>query len=302
MFELRLQAQSVITQIPNSGGKLSDDSGHIFYNWLFQCHGLWHNAALMLPSLLFVLYLALQARRSFLKLSLARSYITVSYNASLFLVTLLNLAWCFFQAWECSPGKELAWNLLSLFTTSGMLFLEVSLVAFLLQGNNAGGLEAMARTFGISALVVGLDILLKALYLFVFGIPLFVDSNEHTHHLKWNLWVVHKVLLTAVYGFMLFMYHSGWRERLPAKPIFYKYVAIMFILNAIAMFACVLTGNGAAFGFWLYHLTVMCYHAFYLPFLYITFMADFFQEENFLLENVYYSEMKDAGFFDTDWE
>ena len=27
-----------------------------------------------------------------------------------------------------------------------------------------------------------------------------------------------------------------------------------------------------------------------------------FQEENFHLENVYYSEMKDAGFFDTDWE
>jgi len=42
-----------------------------------------------------------------------------------------------------------------------MLFLEVSLVAFLLQGNNAGGLEAMKRTFGISTLVVGLDILLK---------------------------------------------------------------------------------------------------------------------------------------------
>lgn len=26
------------------------------------------------------------------------------------------------------------------------------------------------------------------------------------------------------------------------------------------------------------------------------------QEEDFLLENAYYSEMKDAGFFDADWE
>jgi len=48
-----------------------------------------------------------------------------------------------------------------------MLFLEVSLVAFLLQGNHAGGLEAMKRTFGISTLVVGLDILLKV-FLWVF--------------------------------------------------------------------------------------------------------------------------------------
>lgn len=48
-----------------------------------------------------------------------------------------------------------------------MLFLEVSLVAFLLQGNNAGGLEAMRRTFGISTLVVGLDILLKVFLWFL---------------------------------------------------------------------------------------------------------------------------------------
>lgn len=51
------------------------------------------------------------------------------------------------QAWECTPGKELSWNVLSLFTTSGMLFLEVSLLAFLLQGNNASGLQALTRPF-----------------------------------------------------------------------------------------------------------------------------------------------------------
>ncbi|PNX66511.1 hypothetical protein L195_g055132 [Trifolium pratense] len=76
----------------------------------------------------------------------------------------------------------------------------------------------------------------------------------------------------------------------------------MFILNTIALFACGLTGNGAGFAFWFYHVTVVCYHAFYLPLLYITFLADFFQEEDFHMENVYYSEMKDAGFFESDWE
>lgn len=290
--------ESVIRQ-----GWDSDSSGEGLYDWVLKCHGFWHNATLIIPSFLFVFYLALQARHTFLKLSLARSSrIIISYNASLCFVTMLNLAWCLFQAWECTSGRELEWNLLSLFTSSGMLFLEVSLLAFLLKGNNAGGLEAMRRTFGISTLLVGLDILLKAMYLFVFGIPLFVDTNEHTHHVKWNLWVVHRLLLTAVYGFIMLMYHSGWRETLPAKFAFYKYVAIMFILNAIATLACGLTGNGAAFGFWLYRVTVVFYHAFYLPLLYITFLADFFQEENFHLESVYYSEMKDAGFFDTDWE
>ncbi|CAJ1960964.1 unnamed protein product [Sphenostylis stenocarpa] len=294
--------QSVIPQVSDSRGVLSEGSSHGFYDWLFECHGFWHNVILIIPSFLFVLYLALQTKHSLHKLSLARSYIIFSYNASLWIVTLLNLAWCFLQAWECTSRRELAWNLLSLFTTSGMLFLEVSLVAFLLQGNNAGGLEAMRRTFGISTLVVGLDILLKAAYLFIFEIRLFVDSNEHANQVKWNVLAVHKLLLTAVYGFIMFMYHSGWREALPAKIAFYKYVAVMLIFNVIATFACGLSGNRVAFGFWLYGVAVVFYHAFYLPFLFTTFQADFFQEENFHLENVYYSEMKDAGFFDTDWE
>ncbi|KEH43059.1 putative transmembrane protein adipocyte-associated 1 [Medicago truncatula] len=273
-----------------------------FTDWVFECHGFWHNAVLIIASFLFVLYLAFQARKSFYKLTNGRSYIIISYYASLWLVSILNLAWCFSQAWECTPGKELTWNLLSLFTSSGMLFLEVSLLAFLLQGNNASGVEALTRTFGISGIIVGFDVLLKAIYLFAFGVPLFIDTDHGTPRLKWNLWVIHKLVLTVVYGLILFMYHSRWRERLPARPAFYKYVIIMFILNAIALFACGLTGNGAGFGFWFYHVTIVSYHAFYLPLLYITFLADFFQEEDFHMENVYYSEMKDAGFFESDWE
>ena len=52
-------------------------------------------------------------------------------------------------------------HVLSLFTKSGMLFLEVSLIAFLLQGNDASGFESLARTFVISGVVVAADVLLK---------------------------------------------------------------------------------------------------------------------------------------------
>ncbi|CAL0300063.1 unnamed protein product [Lupinus luteus] len=302
MMQNRVLVEMLQQSIETSSSSLSSSSSERFYNWLLECHGFWHNAFLIIASFLFVFYLALQAKQSYLKLSHGRSYIIISYYLSLWLVSLLNLLWCSSQAWECSSGKVMAWNLLSLFTTSGMLFLEVSLLAFLLQGNNASGLEALTRTFGISGIIVGFDILLKAIYLFAFGIPFFIHSNGGTQHMKWNLWVIHKLLLTAVYGCILFMYHSRWRERLPARPAFYKYVTIMFIFNAIALFACGLAGNGAAFGLWLYSVTVVCYHAFYLPLLYITFLADFFQEEDLHLENVYYSEMKDAGFFEADWD
>lgn len=53
------------------------------------------------------------------------------------------------------------WNLLSLFTELGMLSLEISIVAFLLQENYSSGFEALAPTFLISGSVVAVDILVQ---------------------------------------------------------------------------------------------------------------------------------------------
>ncbi|CAN7051815.1 unnamed protein product [Brassica oleracea var. botrytis] len=111
-----------------------------------------------------------------------------------------------------------------------MLFLEVSLVAFLFQGKYANGGEALRRTFLISGLVIGLDLLLKAIYRFGLGVELFIDNNEHIQKFKWGL-----------------MGHP----------------------QALA-----------------------CGHLW----------DDILHEEDVNLGNVYYSEMKDAGFFDADWE
>ncbi|KMZ61381.1 Protein of unknown function, transmembrane-40 [Zostera marina] len=271
-------------------------------SWMSGCHGIWHNLALIIPSVLFIVFLASQARKSLTRLSYGRSYIIIVYYALLWVVSLLNLAWCFLQAWQCTPGRETSWNILSLFTASGMLFLEVSLIAFLLQGNQANGVEALTRVFVVSGVAVCVDILLKAIYVFGFGVPLFLDTSGSTHRVKWGLWVVHRLLLAAVYGFILYMYNSKWRERLPARPAFYNYIVTMLLLNCVTLFACILMGNELAFGFWIYNLTIICYHSLYPPFLYVTFLADFFQEEDLYLENIYYSEMRDAGFFDGEWD
>ncbi|XP_020579687.1 transmembrane protein adipocyte-associated 1 [Phalaenopsis equestris] len=267
-----------------------------------DCHGLLYNLSLVVPAVLFVAYLASQARRSFAKLSYGRSYVMIAYYALLWIVSVLNFVWCVLQSWQCTPTKEFSWNILSLCTQSGMLFLEVSLIAFLLQGNHAGDLEAFTRTFVVSGVIVAVDALLKAIYLFGFGVPLFIDGVSQLNRVKWGLWIVHKLLLTAIYGLILFVYHSKWRERLPARPTFYNYICVMFLINTVSLFSCLLMENGFGFGFWLHGLITICYHSFYLPLLYMTFLADFFQEEDLRLENVYYSEMKDAGFFDADWE
>ncbi|GJZ78396.1 transmembrane protein adipocyte-associated 1 [Tanacetum coccineum] len=205
------------------------------------------------------------------------------------------------QAWQCTSGKAVSWNLLSLLTESGILCLEISLVAFLLQENYASGLETLAHTFMVSGLIVGVDILLKAIFVFGFHVPLFMDGATASGG-KWGMWTFDELLLASTYGYILFVHYSKWRDKLPPRPAFYNYVVIMFVVNGVALFACALAASGVSFGLWLYTFIGICYHTLYLPFLYITFLSDFFQEEDLLLDNAYYSEMRDAGFFDSDWE
>ncbi|XP_022924104.1 uncharacterized protein LOC111431639 isoform X1 [Cucurbita moschata] len=309
-----------------------DDRGFTAVTSASDCHGMWYSALLVAPSVLFVIYLATSAIKNMKRFFVGRSFIMILYYALLWIATLLNLAWCslqvsflffglfsscggfqrsevFFElmsslaptAWECSRGKEVLWNILSLFTSSGMLFLEISLVAFLLKGNYSGGMEAMFHNLIISGTLVGVDVLLKVVYVFGFGIPLFIRVGS-SHWAKWGVWTIHKLLPTAAYGFILFVHFSKWRDKLPPRPSFYNYIAVMFFVSALAFFASALAAFGVEFGIWLYNFTLISYHSMYLPFLYATFLADFFQEEDFLLENAYYSEMRDAGFFDSEWD
>ncbi|KAK9926107.1 hypothetical protein M0R45_023356 [Rubus argutus] len=244
---------SVNAPIPSPAAAVDGEDRSFSVAGKSDCHGVWYDAVLV----------------NLKKLSNGRSYIMISYYALVWVATLLNLAWCSLQGWQCSAGKAVAWNLLSLFTASAIMCLEISLVSFLLQDNYTSGVEALAQTFLVSGIIVTVDLLLKAIYVFGFGVPLFI---------------------------------VGVGEKLPPRPAFYNYIVVMFVFGAVALFACGLAGIGAGFGIWLYNLTEICYHSLYLPFLYVTFLADFFQEEQFLLDNAYYSEMKDAGFFDADWD
>ncbi|ONM09484.1 hypothetical protein ZEAMMB73_Zm00001d034063 [Zea mays] len=297
-------ALAMAPEVNESSGGAALSQGLLW--WASECHGVLYSLAVMLPSLAFVGFLAWQARRSFRRISYGRSHVVVvAYYALLWVVAVLNLLWCFLQIMNLFVNMSCTYlpDYLSsvLIFQLGMLFLEVSLIAFLLQGNDASGFESLARTFVISGAVVAADALLKTIYVFGFGVPLFIDADQGTGG-KWGLWILHKLVLTGVYGLIVFMHHSRWRNRLPAKPAYYNYVCAMLLLNGVSLFGCFLVASGAGFGLWLYNLTIVCYHSLYLPLLYVTFLADFFQEEDMLLESVYYSEMKDAGFFDADWD
>lgn len=72
-----------------------------------DCHGLPYNLSLVVPAVLFVAYLASQARRSFAKLRYGRSYIMIAYYALLWFVSVLNFIWCVLQVRFLHDTQEL---------------------------------------------------------------------------------------------------------------------------------------------------------------------------------------------------
>ena len=97
-------------------------------------------AAMGLPTVLFVAFLASQLRTSITKLnhSHGRNHIMITYYAFLWLTCVLNVLRCALQMWQTSPLNHVRlWNALWLTTRFGLTFLEVSVVVFLAQGYRA---------------------------------------------------------------------------------------------------------------------------------------------------------------------
>lgn len=44
----------------------------------------------------------------------------------------------------------------------------------------------------------------------------------------------HTVLFLLVYALILILPNTKWRDRLPAKPSFYRYILVLFALNVLA--------------------------------------------------------------------
>lgn len=70
-----------------------DDRGYS----VVGCHGMLYSILLVAPSVLFAIYLAISAIKNMKKFFLGRSFIMISYYALLWIITLLNLAWCSLQ-------------------------------------------------------------------------------------------------------------------------------------------------------------------------------------------------------------
>jgi len=115
---------------------------------------------------------------------------------------------------------------------------------------------------------------------------------------KWSFWLLHHLAFLLVYLLILVVPYTQWRDLLPAKPSFYRYVAALFILSLTAVLGSIFIGSHVAAGYCVYGVASFLYYAAYPPLLYWTFLAEFFADDELDLELRYYSEMREAGYFE----
>ncbi|CAK0752156.1 hypothetical protein CVIRNUC_002124 [Coccomyxa viridis] len=259
-----------------------------------------------LPDLLFLLFLGWRFMPSMRKLQHQESHIMTTYYVFLWVVGLLNLLRCFALVAEAQQSSPFLLNVLWLMTRFGLVMLEVSVVVFLLQGYLTSGREALVRTLWMSGAYAAFENLVSMGYIFGARVPLFLfwqgGGNDMSWR-KWEVWLAHTLLFMVVYALILILPYTKWRDRLPAKPSFYRYIVVLFTVNLLAALGAILLGCEIGAGYCVYGLASFLYYSIYPPLLYITFLAEFFSDDEGLdMDMMYYSEMKDAGYFDESHE
>ena len=118
---------------------------------------------------------------------------------------------------------------------------------------------------------------------------------------KWSFWFLHSLLFSLVYAAIMVLPFTQWRDILPAKPSFYRYVRILLVLNITGALGSLLIGSKVVEGYCVYGVASWLYYAAYPVLLYVTFLGEFFADNQLDLDMMYYSEMREAGFLQEDY-
>ena len=119
---------------------------------------------------------------------------------------------------------------------------------------------------------------------------------------KWSFWLVHALLAIIIYATILILPFTPWRDLLPAKSSFYGYVRCLLLVYLCMAVGSILIGSKLLAGYCIYGIANWLYYAAYPPLLYLTFLADFFADDQLDMDLLYYSEMRDAGCFEDGFD
>lgn len=159
------------------------------------------------------------------------------------------------------------------------------------------------NTAAVSGAAALAETVVKVLYIYAFHVPLYLyDSTGDMRWSKWSFWMLHSLAAVICYGALMIMPFTGWRDLLPAKASFYRYVFCMLFLYITMAVGAILVGSKVVAGYCVFGTAMWLYYSFYPPLVYITFLAEFFADQQLDIDMLYYSEMRDAGCFDDAYD
>ncbi|GJP32713.1 hypothetical protein CLOM_g17314 [Closterium sp. NIES-68] len=274
----------------------------------------WFAIVTVAPPLLFLLFLLSRVRPALAQLRRARSAgvlggqcgVMAGFYALLWAAAGTNLARTLAQLLVLSPAAAAPASthwVSAAWLAAGCVgvCVEAGVVVFLLHPVLMSASEALLRTALIAAILAAADTALQASLVFHHAVPLFSPAlSSGGAGAAWAFWLAHDACRAAVYAALLALPLSHWRDALPAGPAFHRYVFLLLLLHACSALACLLLALHASAALCIRGLAVYLYTACFPPLLYATFLADFFKDEDAAVEDAYYSEMRDAGYFDAD--
>lgn len=229
----------------------------------------------LVPDVLFLIFLAINARRSYDILTRNPSMTMWTYYILVWAVCLVNFLHTSLQlGGRNSQGQDGSehthlWNLTWLLTRMVMMMLEVrrlnhkcsnnalyccvqsrkapamqvSIIVFLLHGYIGSAIVMLRRTAIISGAISLFDALIKAVLIWGLGVPLYKFGGSAVGHTdgdmtwsKWGFWMLHAMVFAAAYLVMLVLPFTKWRDLLPSKDTFHYYVRILFAVNLVRYF------------------------------------------------------------------
>ncbi|XP_071514142.1 transmembrane protein adipocyte-associated 1-like [Panulirus ornatus] len=256
---------------------------------------------LLLPTLLFLIGLLVKINSARLKLRAVHSPIYATFYGLIWLNTLISVARCVVSMTvnAATPSGDVANKLLYVIVRFFLLATEMSVVVFAIFFGHLDNKTSIRRVLVVTSMIaMPYSVVQGALEVITPDHDFDVPSKDYElfGHGGSLFWLISSIIFTLIYSFILVLRLDCLRKRflfllwMPMKRAFYVYLGFLAGLNLIQSIGSGLYHVHIAAGLCLVNATTWTYFSLLTPFIYYTFISEFFgQKSREQVENIVFS-------------
>ncbi|XP_068237928.1 transmembrane protein adipocyte-associated 1-like [Palaemon carinicauda] len=256
---------------------------------------------LLLPTFVFLLGLLVKINNARLKLRAVHSPIYATFYGLIWLNTVVSLARCIVSMTvnAATVSGDVANKLLYVIVRFFLLATEMSVVVFAIFFGHLDNKTSIRRVLVVTSMIALPYAVVQGLLEVLSPDPDFcVPSKDYElfGHGGSIFWLVSSIIFTLIYSFILVLRLDCLRKRflfllwMPMKRAFYVYLGFLATLNLIQSIGSGLYHAHIAAGLCLVNATTWTYFSLLTPFIYYTFISEFFgQKSREQVENIVFS-------------